>query len=172
MKKEIMLVSEEFIRRICRLYGDKYDDQIEDSRPPTAGKKNGVIDSREAGADWFPGEPSMHKSLSSFQKELKELYDIRLSSSKIRKILISGGLWTTERSREIQVLYERFINGSDDYPPMKPEQAVIAVSEELKISRPLVSIHLPYSKGVNGLEEKSKNAIRCEKYRRRKAEKQ
>ena len=57
-------------------------------------------------------------------------------------------------------------------PRMKPEQAVIAVSEELKISRPLVSIHLPYSKGVNGLEEKSKNAIRCEKYRRRKAEKQ
>lgn len=161
------IVSTAFIQEICLLYGDRYDDRLEDSRPPTAGKKNGKTDKRQAGADWEPGMPAGHKSLSVFQKELLEEHGIHLSTSKIRKILISGGLWTTERSREIQVLYIELTRSQSN---IDPEQAVSLISKKLGVSKPTVVVNLPYINGVNGLKQKSKNALRCAKYRKRKQE--
>lgn len=90
----------EFVEYICNLYGDVYDDRIEDSRPPTAG-----TEFRNPGEDWKPGQVADHKSLNAFQKELKAM-GIALSTSKIRKILITGNCWTTERSRKIAELFE------------------------------------------------------------------
>ena len=83
--------SKDFINRICHLYGDTYDDREEDSSP--------------GGLDWRPGQKSMHKSLGVFQRELDEL-GIKLTTGKIKKILITGGCWTTERTREVGLLYE------------------------------------------------------------------
>ena len=57
---------------MCALYGDRYDDRLEDSRPPAAGKKNGQSDKRLAGEEWEPGITAEHKSLSAFQRELVE----------------------------------------------------------------------------------------------------
>ncbi len=57
-----MRLREEYINKICRLYGDCYDDRIEDSRPPSAGKKAGIVDLRKPGTDWHPGMPAGHKS--------------------------------------------------------------------------------------------------------------
>ena len=85
--------SKDFINRICRLYGDTYDDREEDSSP--------------GGLDWKPGQRSLHKSLVSFQRELAE-EGIVLTTGKIKKILITGGYWTTERTREVQYLYEQY----------------------------------------------------------------
>ena len=172
MKRDLCEYSAKFIQDICRFYGDVYDDRVEDSRPPAAGWKDGLTTFREAGTDWLPGMPSAHKSLGAFQKELKEKYDILLSTCKIRKILISGGVWTTERSREVQALFSLLTTGTKTEPAIDPDHAIRVISHRLGISRPLVTIYLPYSKGVNGLEQRSKNAIRCENYRRRKAEKQ
>ena len=152
-------ISTAFIRDICMLYGDHYDDRLEDSRPPAAGSKDGQTNMRQAGADWEPGQPAEHKSLKAFQKELLDEHGIRLSTSKIRKILISGGLWTTERSREIQMLYAEITQKKSD---INPEQAVRLISQQLDISKPTVVVNLPYINGVNCLKQKSKNAKRCE----------
>ena len=160
-------ISAGFIREICALYGDRYDDRLEDSRPPAAGKKNGQADKRMAGEDWIPGVLSGHKSLSAFQQELAEDHGILLSTSKIRKLLISGGCWTTERSREVQALYKELIQ----MKAVDPEQAVGMISKELEISKPTVVMNLPYINGVNRLEPKSKNAKRCARYRKKKKEK-
>lgn len=160
-------ISEAFIREICTLYGDKYDDRIEDSRPPTAGKKNRLVDRRLAGEDWEPGMPALHKSLNSFKKELVEKHDIHLSTSKIRKILVSGECWSTERSREIQSRYAELTTAGSG---IDPEQAVSLISRELGVSKPTVVINLPYINGVNRLEPKSRNAMRCAKYRAKKKE--
>ena len=158
-------LSNTYIRYICSLYGDRYDDRLEDSKPPTAGKKKGKLDKRPAGIDWEPGIPAGHKSLSAFQKELAEKHGIRLSTSKIRKILISGGLWSTERSREVQELYTEL---TQDDSGVNPEQAVSIISRKLGVSKPTVVVNLPYINGINRLEEKSKNAKRCAKYRKKK----
>lgn len=113
--------SQEYIRRICSLYGDVYDDREEDSKP------NGL--------DWEPGVKACHKSISSFQKELDEIHGIHLSRIKLQKILITGGCWTTERSREIQWLFEEYTapegkNGRG----LSTDAAIRAIAEHLEIS--------------------------------------
>ena len=117
-----------------------YDDREEDSRP--------------GGEDWKPGVPACHLSLAGFQKNLKEVHGIELSTAKIRKILITGGRWTTERSREAGELYERY-------------HSVARVAAELERSTALVTMYLPYEKTVYDLEEKSGGAKRTARWRER-----
>ena len=132
--------SQEYIKQICDLYGDVYDDREEDSSP--------------GGLDWQPGVKANHTSLQQFQHTLDQEYNIKLSTAKIRKILISGGCWTTERSREVAELFEKY--GS-----------VARVAEELEVSDALVTMYLPYEKTVYDLEDKSGGAKRTEKWRER-----
>ena len=129
--------SKEFIDFICDLYGDVYDDREEDSSP--------------GGEDWSPGKKANHLSLQSFKKELEEK-GIELSTAKIRKILITGGLWSTTRSREVAELFEKY-------------KDIKKVAEELEVSPELVCMYLPYNKVVYDLEEKSGNAKRVQRWR-------
>ena len=140
-RKEKKDPSREYITQICELYGDVYDDREEDSRP--------------GGDDWQPGVPANHTSLVAFQKTLKER-GIILSTAKIRKILITGGVYTTERSREVAELFERY-------------KSVKLVAAELRLSTSLISMYLPYGKTVYDLEEKSGNARRVARWREKKA---
>ena len=133
-----------YIRLICSLYNDAYDDREEDSRP--------------GGESWVPGKKALHTSLEAFRRELREMHGIELSTAKIRKILITGGLWTTERSREVAELYERY-------------RSVHRVAKILGLSPGLVTTYLPYTRTVYDLEEKSGNARRIDRWRRRRNEK-
>ena len=136
--------SQEFINFICSLYNDVYDDREEDSKP--------------GGEDWLPGEKAMHQSLGAFRKELRDAHNIELSTAKIRKILITGGCWTTERSREVAELYGRY-------------HSISRVASELGVSNALVTMYLPYGKTVYDLDDKSGNAKRIERWRKKNEEK-
>ncbi len=152
MKKD---PSREYIHMICCLYGDRYDDREEDSRP--------------GGESWIPGQKARHKSLAAFQRELKEIHGIKLSAPKILKILITGGLWTTERTREVGELFEKNIMSSEYGGGGKNKaMAVQAVAEELEISKAMVCMSLPYDRVVYDVPGKSGNAVRCERSRRKK----
>ncbi len=147
--------SQEYIRMICRLYGNIYDDREEDSKPK--------------GLDWEPGVKACHKSISSFQKELDDIHGIHLSRTKLQKILITGGCWTTERSREIQQLYEEFTTPTEkNGKGMASDVAIHSISKNLGISTVSVIINLPYGKVVYDLENKSANAVRISRCRARK----
>ena len=153
----------EYISYICNLYSDVYDDRLEDCKPPAAGESF-----RTPGKDWVPGQVADHKSLIAFQRELEEK-GIKLSSSKIRKILITGGCWSTERSREITKLYSQYtspesVGGSG----LKPDAAIVKIATELGVSIVTVSVNLPYQNVVYNLENKSSNAKRCARYKERK----
>lgn len=137
-KKKKTDPSTEFINLICSLYGDTYDDREEDSRP--------------GGEDWEPGVKALHTSLAAFQKELEEIHDIHLSTAKIRKILITGGCWTTERSREVSQLYERY--GS-----------ISAVAKELEVTDALVTMYLPYGPEPRSRRHDVQTGFRPEDYR-------
>lgn len=162
--------SNEYIKHICDLYNDYYDDRIEESNPPTAGNNP-----KTAGEDWRPGVLAAHKSLVAFQKELEE-EGIRLSTSKIKKILVTGGCWTTVRSRQVQELYDRYtkegVRDEDDPDTagkiLTAAEAVERISKELRISKVSVSVNIPYQDVVYKLEQRSKNAIRCARYRKKK----
>lgn len=129
--------SADFINQICNLYDDVYDDREEDSSI--------------GGDDWAPGEKANHTSLAAFKKELED-YGYNLSTAKIRKILITGGCWTTERSREVADLYAKY-------------KSVAKVAMELGLSETLVKTYLPYNKVVYDLDDKSGNAKRVERWR-------
>ena len=155
--------SKEYINYICCLYGDIYDDRIEDSRPPAAGD-----DFRNPGEDWKPGQIADHKSLVVFQKELKAM-GISLSTSKIRKVLITGNCWTTERSREISELFEIYTAPkAEGGKGMPSDAAVKRIAEELEVSVVTVNVNLPYQNVVYNLENRSSNAVRCARYKERK----
>ena len=147
--------SQEYVSMICSLYGDKYDDREEDSKVK--------------GLDWEPGVKAHHKSIASFQKELENVHGIHLSRTKLQKILITGHCWTTERSREIQWLYEEYTTPENNGGKrMEPNTAVRVIAEHLKISTVSVIINLPYEKVVYDLENKSVNARRIDKCRTQK----
>ena len=141
--------SADYINYICARYNDVYDDRVEDTKP--------------GGLNWIPGVEANHKSLAAFQKELAE-QGIKLSRSKLQKILISGGCWSTERSREVQELYAIYVK------KMKPEEAVKKIAIELEISTVNVNINLPYGKVVYALESKSGNAKRIDRWRAKQRE--
>lgn len=144
-RKKSINPSKEYIEYICGLYGDAYDDRIEDSRPQ--------------GSDWKPGgQQANHMSLERFRKLLLNSYEINLSTTKIRKILITGGCWSTERSREIQKKYSEL-------------NSVPQVAECLGLSDALVVMNLPYEKVVYDLEKKSGNAKRIERWRNKSRDK-
>ena len=144
--------SKDYIDYLCRLYGDSYDDREEDSSP--------------GGIDWAPGKTADHKSLSAFKKELEETYDIKLSNSKILKILITGGVWSTERTREVGYLYETMTTPvADGGEGLEKKAAMKRIAEELEISQAMVCMSLPYGRTVYDLEDKSSNAVRCDRWR-------
>jgi len=143
--------SRQFVERICHLYGDVYDDREEDSAP--------------GGLDWKPGQRSLHKSLVSFQWELDEL-GIKLTTGKIKKILITGGCWTTERTREVGLLYETLTTAeSEGGQGLSHQAAVKAISSELELSVGMICMSLPYNRVVYTLDDKSSNAKRCDRSR-------
>ena len=137
--------SAEYVIMICDLYGDVYDDREEDSKP--------------GGEDWIPGVQAEHTSLASFQKQLEEI-GMKLSRTKVQKILITGGCWTTERSREVQEMYGKLRKKG-----VEPKEAVKQIAEELEISTVSVNINLPYDKTVYDLEDKTSNAKRIDRWR-------
>ncbi len=53
---------------------------------------------------------------------------------------------------------------------MRNDEAILEISRRLDISTVTVIVNLPYLKCVNRLENRSKNAIRCDRYRRKKQE--
>ena len=150
----------DYIEYICSMYGDVYDDRVEDCKPPAAGDAI-----RTPGKDWVPGQLANHKSIIAFQRELEDK-GIKLSSSKIRKILITGGCWSTKRSREIEALFNQYINPkSNGGLELNRSVAVTKIASDLNISVVTVSVNLPNVSVVNNLEHKSSNAMRCAKYR-------
>lgn len=146
MKREEITAN--FIKQICNLYGDYYDDTEEDSSI--------------GGEDWKPGQKAGHKSLRLFQEELEEK-GIKLSTGKIRKILITGGVYSTELSRSIAREYERY----DELPN---KERVSKAAEVLDISESTVRTYLPYERMVYK-EERSDNAKAIKRWRDKKSEK-
>lgn len=161
---EAFTPSQEFVDYICSLYGSAYDDREENWSPPTTGTT-----ACDPGEDWIPGQvPDHHKSLNTFQKELADI-GINISSTKLRKILITGKKWSTHRSRQIFDLFDEYTRAIDDGGyGLNNNIAVTKIATKLDVSVVTVSVNLPYQNVVYNLENKSSNAKRCARYKERK----
>ena len=92
---------------------------------------------------------SSGKSIRAVAKEME------MSPMKVRKILITGGVYSTELSTEIGELY-------------RDGKTVSEIAELLNTSNANVNSYLPYERIVYNMEEKSAEADRQQRYRDRK----
>ena len=77
-----------------------------------------------------------------------------ISTVKVRKILITEGLWESDTSLKIGDLLKRGMTTEE-------------IADTLYMSVKNVQAYMPYERGVYGGEEVSKDAIRADKYRNR-----
>ena len=98
-----------------------------------------------------------------FSEEVEKMYALTLdvnktakelgvSVGKVRKMLITLGLWCNYRSDQVGKLYKEGLTVSE-------------IAEKLRISEKTVNAYLPYSKGDYLGDDRSDNALRLEKMR-------
>ena len=85
---------------------------------------------------------------------LETAKDTGISTVKVRKILITEGLWESDTSLKIGDLLKRGMTTEE-------------IADTLYMSVKNVQAYMPYERGVYGGEELSKEAIRSDKYRNR-----
>lgn len=79
-------------------------------------------------------------------------YIFDVSPQTVKRILISNGIFPSNRAQQIANLNDLGMNISD-------------INEFIKISKDTVRSNLPYTKGGYATGQKSKNAVRGAKYR-------
>lgn len=84
----------------------------------------------------------------------KTAADLKVSTVKVQKVLITEGLWASKSSREILALYNEGV-------PVKE------IAERLHMSEKNVQAYIPYTRGTYDEKEKSGAAVRSEQYRKR-----
>ena len=88
-------------------------------------------------------------------KSLKQIAtDLHLSEVKVRRILITAGLWRSKTSDAIQELLDQNLS-------------VAEVAEKLCITEKNVQAYMPYRKGAYSKEDASVSANRSRLYRER-----
>ena len=93
-----------------------------------------------------------YKGNGSVKKTAEEL---RTSVIKVRRVLITEGLWSSATSRTIQDLREQGLDTKQ-------------IAEKLHYTKKNVQAFSPYTKGAYGAEEKSSYSLQSRKYRERK----
>lgn len=77
------------------------------------------------------GQDPEHVTLHQVADEMK------ISTEKVRKLLISGGYYSTEKSREIQERYKELVEmytGEGINQPQAEKKAVLDICDEMKLT--------------------------------------
>jgi len=104
-----------------------------------------------------PKTETIEKVVSVYKKTgsiSETVLQTEISTTKVRKILITEGLWSSPRSLQIRELSDQGKSSSE-------------IADTLQISTVMVQNYLPYEKGLYDEPQKSDTAIRSEKYRER-----
>ena len=94
-----------------------------------------------------------YKELGSIAAVTKALH---VSEVKVRRVLITEGLWSSRSSRQISDLVEMGFSPAE-------------IAEQLSITVKAVEAYMPYRRGVYDADNQSSAAIRSEEYRKRNA---
>ena len=110
----------------------------------------------------YDSEKIMKELIDAVVESFEETGELKLTAAefdmspiKIRKILITAGVYESEISAQVQDIY-------------RETKSISQVMLETGLSRASISGYLPYQKMVYGVDELSVAAERTDKYRRRK----
>ena len=118
-------------------------------------KKKPNYDSNSIIEEYFKAVEDCLKKRNNSDNSLRSIADeFGISHLKVRKILITTGMYSTEKSRMIKELKEK-------------GKSNIEIMRITGLSRASVNSYLPYTKIVYNAEELSTNAERIRKYRER-----
>lgn len=92
-----------------------------------------------------------YNKLSSLDKVSAEF---GISEAKVRKILITEGVYENDTSKQVKKIYEE-------------GKSTQEIAKILKLSNSCVNMYLPYKKGVYGSEDPTINALRIRKCRKK-----
>ena len=109
--------------------------------------------------DDVPGDITGHHvgnlRKSDSKRSLRSVADeLGISMSKVVKLLITGGIYSSDMAKTVNELYAS-------------GKTVQEIQNELGVSRATVHSYLPYRKGIYSTKETSVNADRIRKYRER-----
>ena len=134
------VVQEELLGIVCSYFGRVYDDFEEERHRALRGH-------RPSDKKWLEvmGEdPTINETAEEFD----------ITPMKARKILITGGCFDTEIYRKIKKMRERNLT-------------VEQIAEKLKKKPITVRSYLPYERVIYNLEERSVNADRLQRFKKR-----
>ena len=128
------------IAEVCSFFGRIYDD-AEEAR---ALKLRGLRPDSKKWNEIMQGRPTLNETAQKFN----------LPTAKIRKLLIAGGKYNTAMYRKINELH-------------KAGLTVEEISLQLGKSINTVKSYLNYEKVIYNLPERSKNALRIQRFKNR-----
>ena len=94
-----------------------------------------------------------YKDLGSISAVTKKLH---VSEVKVRRVLITEGLWSSRSSRQIAELAEQGLSTA-------------AIADKLSLTVKAVEAYMPYRRGVYDIDNQSSSAARSNEYRKRNA---
>ena len=130
----------ELVSAVCDYFGRVFDDEEQERHMLLRGHRPGDVRWTEI----MQGDPTIRETAEHFG----------ITGQKVKKLLVTGGYYDTEMYREITGLREE--GGSPD-----------EIAALLKIKPVTVRTYLPYERVIYNLEERSVNADRLQRFKKK-----
>ncbi len=133
-------VQKELIDKVCAFFGRVYDDYEAERHVALRGHKPGD----EKWIEIMGDNPTINETAVEFG----------ITPLKVRKILITGSFYDTDQYRKIKIKIEQGLNAE-------------RIAVELGMSVITVKSYLPYDRVIYNMPERSVNADRLQRFKKR-----
>ena len=141
--EEVKISEDALIADVCSYFGRIYDDREEERAQSLRGLQRDR--DKEKWRAIMRSDPTINETAEAFE----------LPAGKIRKLLIAGGMYNTALFRQINSL-------------VAEGRSVAEVAEIVGRKVGTVKSYMDYEKVIYKLDEKSKNAVRIDRFKERK----
>ena len=133
-------VQGELVEKVCSYFGRVFDDKEQERHNKLRGRRPGD----ETWKKIMGGKPTINETAAEFD----------ITSHKVRKLLVTGGYYDTALFREIK---ERKEQG----------MGIEEIGAELGLKPDTIRTYLPYERVIYNLPERSVNADRLQRFKKR-----
>ena len=133
-------VQGELVEKVCSYFGRVFDDKEQERHNRLRGHRPGD----EAWSELMGGKPTINETAAEFD----------ITSHKVRKLLVTGGYYDTVLFRQIKELKEQGMS-------------IEEIGTELGLKPATIRTYLPYERVIYNLPERSVNADRLQRFKKR-----